>query len=250
MEYKNVVRIATDLKEEQEEFLECEKWWIFAVLMFVGGFYGAYTYTARGGIFCNAQTANLVMMAMALGSKNFGKAAYYLVPLTAYLAGTMLSEAWALSIKKFHFIRWDTMLILIEIIVVIILGFVPDSAPYQIAQISINFLCSMQYNTFRQAYKIPMATTFCTNHVRQIGVALTKAIRNHGEQKYVKRMNTHIAMIIMFVLGGTVATILVNFFTGRAIWAAVIPLTVIFVDLLHADLTIEKDKLHKKPSGH
>ena len=108
----------------------------------------------------------------------------------------------------------------------------------------------MQYNTFRQAYKIPMATTFCTNHVRQIGVALTKAIRNHGEQKYVKRMNTHIAMIVMFVLGGTVATILVNFFTGRAIWAAVIPLTVIFVDLLHADLTTEKDKLHKKPSGH
>lgn len=108
----------------------------------------------------------------------------------------------------------------------------------------------MQYNTFRQAYKIPMATTFCTNHVRQIGVALTKAIRNHGEQKYVKRMNTHIAMIVMFVLGGTVATILVNFFTGRAIWAAVIPLSVIFIDLLHADLTIEKDKLHKKPSGH
>ena len=108
----------------------------------------------------------------------------------------------------------------------------------------------MQYNTFRQAYKIPMATTFCTNHVRQIGVALTKAIRNHGEQKYVKRMNTHIAMIIMFVLGGTVATILVNFFTGRAIWAAVIPLSVIFIDLLHADLTTEKDKLHKKPSGH
>ena len=121
MECKNAVRIATDLKEEQEEFLECEKWWIFAVLMFVGGFYGAYTYTARGGIFCNAQTANLVMMGMAIGSKNFGKAAYYLVPLTAYLAGTMLSEAWALSIKKFHFIRWDTMLILIEIIVVIIL---------------------------------------------------------------------------------------------------------------------------------
>lgn len=69
MEYKNVVRIATDLKEEQEEFLECEKWWIFAVLMFVGGFYGAYTYTARGGIFCNAQTANLVMLGMAIGSK-------------------------------------------------------------------------------------------------------------------------------------------------------------------------------------
>ena len=30
----------------------------------------------------------------------------------------------------------------------------------------------MQYNTFRQAHGIPMATTFCTNHIRQAGVSL------------------------------------------------------------------------------
>lgn len=53
--------------EQKEVYLECEKWWIFALLMMVGGFYGAYTYSIRGGVFCNAQTANFVLFAMAAG---------------------------------------------------------------------------------------------------------------------------------------------------------------------------------------
>ncbi len=237
-------------KKCQEEYLECEKWWIFALLMFVGGFYGAYTYTIRGGVFCNAQTANFVLLSMALGNMNFKKAAYYLVPLSAYLAGTILSESLALSIKKMNIIRWDTMLIIVEIITVIILGFIPESAPYQIAQVSINFIASMQYNTFRQAQKIPMATTFCTNHVRQVGVAITKAIRKHGEEQYIKRMSAHLIMLIMFVCGGISATVLAKLFLGKAIWGALIPLSVILIDLLYADLKKEKGMLHLKPNGH
>ena len=88
--------------------------------------------------------------------------------ITAYCVGTMLSEVLPGYVKKSHLIRWDTLLILIEILVVIFLGFLPESAPVQITQVLINFICSMQYNTFRQAEGIPMATTFCTNHIRQV----------------------------------------------------------------------------------
>lgn len=79
--------------EFQFEFLECEKRHVFLLLMFVGGFYGAFTYSIRGGVFCNAQTANFVLFAMALGNGNIMKGLYYLVPMTAYLLGTIVSEA-------------------------------------------------------------------------------------------------------------------------------------------------------------
>ena len=49
-----------------KNFLQCEQRWIFALLMCVSGFYGAFTYSIRGGVFCNAQTANFVIFAMAL----------------------------------------------------------------------------------------------------------------------------------------------------------------------------------------
>lgn len=53
--------------KKEEELLECEKLWIFAVMIAVGGFFGAYTYVQKGGVFCNAQTANFVLMAVQLG---------------------------------------------------------------------------------------------------------------------------------------------------------------------------------------
>ena len=38
--------------------------------MGVAGFYGAFTYSIRGGVFCNAQTANFVLFAMAWAMAN------------------------------------------------------------------------------------------------------------------------------------------------------------------------------------
>ncbi len=39
------------------------------LLTAVGGFLEAYTYLLRGGVFCNAQTGNIVLLALALAKK-------------------------------------------------------------------------------------------------------------------------------------------------------------------------------------
>lgn len=238
------------MNNDNYEYLECERWSVFTVLMFVAGFYGAYTYTIRGGIFCNAQTANFVLFAMAIGKAEWAKAWYYIIPMSAYLMGAIISEAVAGPVRKLSKVRWDTVLIFIEIVAVIVLGFIPETAPYQIAQVTINFICSMQYNTFRQAQKIPMATTFCTNHLRQTGIAIVKSVKHKGERQFVVRMLRHIGMLIAFVVGGIISAFLCTRFLGRAIWAALVPLVVLFVDLLYADLKKERDKHDIIPSGH
>ncbi len=235
--------------ESKKEFLECERWWTLAFLMYVGGFFGGYTYSVRGGIFCNAQTANFVLLAMSLGSGDWAQAKYLCIPITAYFLGAVVSEEAAGRIKKFHLIRWDTLLILIEMLVVLILGFIPDSAPFQISQIAVNFICSMQYNTFRQADGIPMATTFCTNHIRQTGVFFTKGIR-HRDWNHIKRMGFHAGMLALFVAGGITSTIACHQFSGRGVWFALIPLMITFLDLLYADLKTEKDQIDRIPKGH
>ncbi|MCM1498904.1 MAG: DUF1275 domain-containing protein [Clostridium sp.] len=236
--------------EDKEGYLECEKWWIFAVLMFVGGFYGAYTYSTRGGVFCNAQTANFVLFAMAVGNGRWYNAVYYLIPMSAYLLGAIVSEAVPKPIKKRHLIRWDTLLIFIEMVVVVVLGLLPESAPFQISQVAINFICSMQYNTFRQAQGIPMATTFCTNHLRQTGVAIVKAVRKHGDKEQMSRLFNHAIMLCVFVLGGILSTVLCGAFKGKAIWGTLIPLCIVFMDLLYADLKKEHEYIEVTPHGH
>ena len=165
-------------KANDKYYLTCERNWVYFTLICVAGFWGAYTYLLRGNIFCNAQTGNVVLMGLALGSAEWGKALYYLVPISAYILGAFVSELLPNPIKHRFFVRWDTVLIFIEMAAVLILGCIPDSAPVQISQVIINFLASMQYNTFRQAEGVAVATTFVTNHIRQVGIGLAKELHH------------------------------------------------------------------------
>lgn len=234
---------------EQHEYLTCEKNWVFITLMFVGGGLGAFTYSIRGGVFCNAQTGNMLLMGMAAGRGEWREALYYFIPMSAYLMGAFLSESIAGPIKKLHLLRWDTIFVLIEMAAVILLGLLPETAPYQITQVAVNFICSMQYNTFRQAEGVPMATTFCTNHIRQVGIALSKALRGKGDG-YWNRGAHHLMMLCAFVLGAAVTTITCRLWLGRGVYITLIPLGIVLADLMYADLKKEKDELMRVPRGH
>lgn len=232
-----------------EDFLECEKWMTFVLLIFVGGYLGAFTYTIRGGVFCNAQTANFVLSAIALGSGDFYEFIYYFIPMTAYFLGAFISESVPSYVKLHFHVRWDTLLIFIEMLTVVFLGLLPESAPYRITHVTVNLIASMQYNTFRQARHIPMATTFCTNHLRQVGIAASKALR-HRDRASVQRMLVHCGMLLSFMAGAVLATVLCRLFQGKAVLFTLLPLGYLLADLLSEDIRSGKDRLARKPAGH
>ena len=231
-------------------FLECEKEYVYLILIFVAGFFGAYTYVLKGGVFCNAQTGNLVYMAISIGKGDFIKTLYYFLPFLSYLFGTIISEILPGVTKRAFSLRWDSILVLIEILAALIVGFLPDNVPVQLSQIIIAFVCSMQYNTFRQSEGIPMATTFCTNHVRQFGIYIAKSIKHKEKSDYLKRVLKHLKMLTAFVLGGSISTLIGSIFKDRTILFAILPLGFLFGRLLYADLVSEKNILERKPSGH
>ena len=238
--------------EINRNYLTCEKNWVFYTLICIAGFFGAYTYLLRGNVFCNAQTGNVVLLGLALGSAQWLKALYYVIPISAYLLGAFVSELLPNPVKHIFLIRWDTLLIAVEMLVVLALGFVPESAPVQISQVAINFIASMQYNTFRQAEGTPMATTFATNHIRQIGIGLAKEIRHRGDRDkpHREKLRKHSLMLVFFLSGATIGTVFCHLLLGRAIWLTLLPFAVLFRSLVIADLKDGREMLEKKPAGH
>lgn len=218
----------------EESYPTRESLRVFLLMIVVGGFLGAYTYTLKGGVFCNAQTANCLFLAVQLGRGNWGKALYYFIPISAYLLGAILAEFFPKYVNRPGVIRWDTVFVAFEMLCFLALGFVPDDAPPQICQVAVNFAASMQFTTFRQARSVPMATTFCTNHIRQVGVHLVKWLRE-GDAAARERLLMHLFMILAFIAGAIVSTILCAHFQGRAIWWAEIVLCIVLIDLLRAD---------------
>lgn len=94
------------VESTKDDFLECERWRVFILMMFVGGYFGAFTYSIRGNVFCNAQTGNFVLMAMALGNQEWLHALYFVIPISAYCLGAFISEIAGSQIKRLHLFRW------------------------------------------------------------------------------------------------------------------------------------------------
>lgn len=235
--------------KQQTDYLECEKPWVYWLLIMAAGWFGGYTFIQRGGVFCNAQTANIVLFGIALGQRNWQHAAFLLIPITAYFAGAFFSELLGKTVKRFRFLRWDTMLIGIEVLVVFVLGLLPARVPDQICQIALNFICSMQFNTFRQVEGIPAATTFVTNHIREVGSNLAKYLR-HRDEKSGRKVRVHGLLIVFFALGAVLSAICCGFMHYRAIWGSGVILLIIFFRLAHADRSYERAQLDQVPHGH
>jgi len=237
---------------EERSVLTCERIWVYRTLTVVAGFFGAFTYLLRGNVFCNAQTGNVVLMGLALGSGQWRHALYYLIPISAYIGGAFLSELLPNPLKHRLPVRWETVFIALEMLAVLFLGWLPESAPVQISQVTINFIASMQYNTFRQSQGVTMATTFATNHVRQIGVGLAQELRHLGrpDKPHRKKLAIHGWMLLCFLGGTVVGTIACHALAGRAIWLTLLPLGYLLFRLLRADLTCERALLNCKPAGH
>ena len=186
---------------------------------------------------------------MSLGNGDWSQALYYLIPISAYCLGAFVSEAAEEKTGKLHLIRWETLLVLLEMLAALFLGFLPETAPVQITQVLVNFICSMQYNTFRQAQGIPMATTFCTNHIRQVGVGLYRILAGR-DRAAARKALAHLGMLAAFVAGGVLTAFACGRFLGKAVWLAEIPLGLALADLLRADLGKERADLEQVPRGH
>ena len=124
-------------------------------LTFVGGFLEAYTYLLHGGVFANAQTGNLALLAICAVQKN-ARALYYLWPLGAFLAGVMVSEWLRTKLSAKGRALWHRALVLAEAVLMTAIAFLPASMPDAVVVVLVSFLCSLQFNGFRTTHGLSL----------------------------------------------------------------------------------------------
>ena len=113
----------------------------FLTFAAVGGFLEVYTYMLHGGVFCNAQTGNLVLLFLNLTSASWADASHYLYSLLAYVAGILVSAALPLWLRQRHAAIAVTCL---EAAALAGLAFIPAGAPNWYTYVSVSFLCALQ----------------------------------------------------------------------------------------------------------
>ena len=198
---------------------------IFIILS--GGLQDAYTYIARGGVFANAQTGNIVLMSSALFNGDFNGAIKYLIPVLSFTLGIAVAELVHIRYKHFEKIHWRQMILAGEIVLLFIVGFLPHSID-NIANALVSFVCALQVQTFHKVRGHAYASTMCIGNLRSGTEALAVYFRSH-DKAVLKKSMTYFAVILVFAVGAGLGSVAVKFVGDRTIWISCILLSVSFI---------------------
>ncbi len=177
-----------------------ESFRIGALLAFAGGFFDSYTYIARGGVFANAQTGNMILLAIQLVQGHFIHALYYLIPVIAFVCGIFLDEHIKRRAHKPRRLHWRQIVLFIEIIILVFVAFLPIGKGDLLANVFISFICAMQVQSFRTLHGLPYATTMCTGNLRSGTDQLVRLVfekdRTAGKKAFL-----YFSVIFVFIAG-------------------------------------------------
>ena len=174
---------------------------IGALLAVVGGFLDAYTYVARGGVFANAQTGNMVLFGLHLAEGNWNSALKFFVPIFAFVVGVLVDEwikKYFVKAKKIH---WRQIVLIIEFFVLIAVALLPlGGTKDMIANVLVSFVCSMQVQSFRKVHGLPFATTMCTGNLRS-GTEHLYRYSQTKDKTYIFKTFHYYGIIAIFIFG-------------------------------------------------
>ncbi len=198
-----------------------------SLLSFVGGFMEGYTYILRGEVFCSAQTGNIALMMVNFAQNNPFMWAH-LTSLCAFACGVFVGNfAFLKKSSAFNIISRDKLLIF-GIIVLTIICFIPPGVYNIWVSTSISFVSAVLYNSFRQIDEILYSSVFCTSNVRQAALSFFDYVIWGDKLAWIV-CKKYIFVILFFILGVTISTMLSNFLGQYALFVVVLLLIILLV---------------------
>ena len=184
-----------------------ESFLVAALLAISGGFLDAYTYVCRGGVFANAQTGNLVLLAVRLSEQRLGEALRYLAPVAAFSLGVVLAELIRERLPSSQWFHWRHLVLLLEVAVLAAAAALPLGEGDQPVNVMVSFVCAMQAEAFRKVRGQPFASTMCTGNLRSGTDLLYRGVRT-GDRKLVGRALRYFGVIGCFMAGAALGGVL------------------------------------------
>lgn len=197
------------------------------VLAVAGGFMDAYSYICRGGVFANAETGNIVLMAISIADFQILKALHYLIPIIAFACGVVVSEIIRLKNNEQGMFHWRQISLVLEIIALVISAFMPQSMNLIVNSL-ISFTCGTQVATFAKFHGYAMATTMCTGNLRS-GTQSLCTFFTSADISQLKKALTYYECIAFFIIGAIIGKYSSDTYNEKAILIAALLLLIAFV---------------------
>lgn len=209
---------------------------VAALLALAGGFLDAYTYLCRGGVFANAQTGNMVLLALRAAEGRWQEAAAYLAPILAFALGVLVTEGMRTRYRgqgRFHWRHW---VLGVEILALGAAALIPVGPWNGVVNVTVSFVCALQVEAFRKVRGYPFASTMCTGNLRS-GTELLYQYFQTRDRGILRSSLRYYQVIVAFIAGAAVSAVLAGPLGQWSVLAACGLLAVVLVVLSRAEVT-------------
>lgn len=175
------------------------------IMALAGGFMDAYSYMARGGVFANAQTGNILLCGVHLSEGDWAGMVHYALPVLAFAAGIVIADL--VHCRFSSALHWRQVIVLLEAAALLAVAFiVPDVA----ANCVTSFACGMQVESFRKIHGHGIATTMCIGNLRSAMQNMDDYLLNR-DRGFLENGLLYFGLIACFAAGA----VLGNWCVGR-----------------------------------
>ncbi len=178
-----------------------------ALLALAGGLLDAYTYLCRGGVFANAQTGNMVLLAIRAAEGDWQGTGHYLVPVAAFAAGVLVTESLKERTPATRLLHWRQAVLAVEMAVLAAAACIPLGAGDGAVNVLVSFVCAMQVEAFRKVRGHAFASTMCTGNLRSGTEAFWHVLRKQ-DRTALETSCCYFAVIGCFIAGAALGGLL------------------------------------------
>jgi uncharacterized membrane protein YoaK (UPF0700 family) len=189
------------------------------MLAIVGGFLDAYTFISRDGVFANAQTGNMVLLAVRAAKGDWIGSLLYIPLIIAFILGVLVSEIVKIPQLRQLLYSYQRSILILEFVVLVIVGTLPRSVPNIVVTVCIAFVSSLQISTFNKLDNWAYNSTMTTGNLKTATKAAYSAfVENDQEAK--KQFQEFFLIILSFLIGALSGTFSTTYFGDISIWIA------------------------------
>jgi uncharacterized membrane protein YoaK (UPF0700 family) len=205
-----------------------------AAFALAGGYLDGFTFVGHGRIFANAMTGNIVYLGMEVLSSPARPNFRHLPPLLMFMLGIWAART--LHLPRFRrIVRHPyAAVLLVEVIILFILAFLPNSTPDYWITVPITFAASMQVLTFRTVGPHTYSSTFTTGNLSTLSTGLFDWLFT-GEKETARSKSRIFGIICgMFLVGAATGSLAVTRWGNHALIPEIILLSLITIRVRNA----------------
>lgn len=185
----------------------------------VGGFLGGFAILSHHDLLANAQTSNLISLAISIVGRNPFQALLHIGSLLLYMLGL------SLTVLIPRYTKWNLQLcsIAIDALALVILAILPSTVEDFIALYPIFFAMAFQWNTFKGADGYISSSIFSTNNLRQFTTSLTEYFCDR-DRNHLHKTSFYGGTLLFFHIGVAISYFACRYFGTMGSLAGLLPL--------------------------